>query len=117
MIMLAWRSTILLLGLVIACAMAVVNVRYQARSAVISLEKTRQQEQQLQVEWSTLQVQQVAASKNDHIAEQVAKQNMQRVNPSVTHYLMSDGSTPQAPSAAVTAAPSTSAAPAKAVKP
>ena len=102
--MLAWRSTIFLLVLVIACAMAVVNVRYQARSAVVALEKVRQQEQQLQVEWSTLQVQQVAASKNDHIADQVAKQSMQRVNPSITHYLMPDGSTPPAPTVAAPAA-------------
>ncbi|TDR30830.1 cell division protein FtsL [Hydromonas duriensis] len=93
--MLAWRSTIFLLVLVVACAMAVVNVRYQARSAVVELEKARQQEQQLQVEWGALQVQQVAASKNDRIAEQVAKQNMQRVNPSITRYLLSDGTSPQ----------------------
>ena len=93
--MLAWRSSILLLVMVVACAMAVVDVRYQARRAVVELEKTRLQEQQLQVEWSTWQVQQVAASKNDRIADLVAKQNMQRVNPSVTRYLMPDGSTPQ----------------------
>ncbi|MGL4768521.1 MAG: cell division protein FtsL [Formosimonas sp.] len=79
--------TIFLLGLAIVCAMAVVNVRYQARTLVKTLDKARQQEQQLQVEWGAQQVQQVAASKNDRIAQQVAKQNMQRVDPSMTHYL------------------------------
>ena len=79
--------TILLLGLTVACAMAVVNVRYQARSLVKDLEKARQQEQQLQVEWSTKQVQQVAAAKNDRIAQQVIKQNMQHVDPSLTYYM------------------------------
>lgn len=85
--MLAWRSTILMLVAVIACAMAVVNVRYASRSATIALEKARAQEQQLQVDWGAWQVQQVAASKNDRIAQQVSKQNMQRVDPSRTHYL------------------------------
>jgi cell division protein FtsL len=85
--MLAWRTTLLLLTAVIACAMAVVNVRYQSRSLSSALEKVRQQEQQLQVEWSTWQVQQVAASKNDRIASLVAKQDMQRVDPSVTYYM------------------------------
>lgn len=93
--MLAWRSSIFLLILVVACAIAVVDVRYQARRSIADLEKARAQEQQLQVEWSTWQVQQVAASKNDRIADLVAKQNMQRVNPSVTRYLMPDGSAPQ----------------------
>lgn len=72
---------------VIACAMAVVNVRYAGRSTTIALEKARAQEQQLQVEWGAWQVQQVAASKNDRIAQQVEKQSMQRVDPSVTYYL------------------------------
>ena len=84
--MLAGR-TILLLGLTIACAMAVVNVRYEARSLVKKLDKARQQEQQLQVEWGAKQVQQVAASKNDRIAQQVAKQDMQHVDPSLTYYM------------------------------
>ena len=79
--------TILLLVLTVACAMAVVSVRYESRSLVKNLEKARQYEQQLQVEWSTKQVQQVAASKNDRIAQQVVKQNMQHVDPSLTYYM------------------------------
>lgn len=81
------RRTIFLLALTVACAMAVVNVRYQARSLIKDLEKARQQEQQLQVEWGSKQVQQVAASKNDSIAQQVIEQNMQHVDPSVTYYM------------------------------
>jgi len=92
--MLAWRTTLILLTAVIACAMAVVNVRYQTRNLNSVLEKARQQEQQLQVEWSTWQVQQVAASKNDRIASLVIKQDMQRVDPSVTYYMTP---TPAAP--------------------
>lgn len=103
--MLAWRTTLLLLTAVIACAMAVVNVRYQSRSLNSALEKVRQQEQQLQVEWSTWQVQQVAASKNDRIASLVAKQDMQRVDPSVTYYMTPASITPSGSAAAKGSAP------------
>ena len=104
-IMLAWRTTLSLLIAVIVCAMFVVNVRYQSRALNTQLEKVRQQEQQLQVEWSTWQVQQVAASKNDRIAQQVSKQDMQRVDPSVTYYM-----TPISP-AQIKPAPPTGAQP------
>lgn len=88
--MLAGR-TILLLGMTVVCAMAVVSVRFQERSLVKTLEKARFQEQQLHVEWGSKQVQQVAASKNDRIVQQVATQNMQHVNPSSTYYMTPGG--------------------------
>ncbi len=82
-----WRKSMVLLIAVIASAMAVINVRYQVRTLTVQLEKARDQEQQLQVEWSARQVQQVSATKNDRIAEMVAQQGMQRVDPSVTYYM------------------------------
>ena len=85
--MYSWRSSIVLLSAVIVMAMMVINVRHQARSLTVQLEQARAQEQQLQVEWSTRQVQQVAAAKNDKIAEEVSRQDMQRVDPSVTFYM------------------------------
>lgn len=82
-----WRNSIILLIAVIAAAMAVINVRYRVRMLTVQLEQVREQEQQLQIEWSTRQVQQVSAAKNDRIAEIVAGQGMERVNPSSTYYM------------------------------
>lgn len=79
--------TVFMLGLTVVCAMAAVNARFQERSLVKVLEKARFQEQQLHVEWGSKQVQQVAVSKNDRIVAQVARQNMQHVNPSSTYYM------------------------------
>lgn len=88
--MYSWRGSIILLSAVIVMAMMVVNVRHQARVLTVELEKARAYEQQLQVEWSTRQVQQVSAAKNDKIAEVVSRQDMQRVDPSVTYYMTPD---------------------------
>ena len=85
--MYSWRSSIVLLSAVIVMAMMVINVRHQARVLNTQLEQARAYEQQLQVEWSTRQVQQVSAAKNDKIAEVVSRQDMQRVDPSVTYYM------------------------------
>lgn len=85
--MYSWRSSILLLSAVIVMAMLVINTRHQARVLTVQLEQARAYEQQLQVEWSTRQVQQVSAAKNDKIAEVVSRQDMQRVDPSVTFYM------------------------------
>lgn len=85
--MYSWRGSIILLSAVIVMAMMVVNVRHQARVLTVQLEQARAYEQQLQVEWSTRQVQQVAAAKNDKIADEVSRQDMQRVDPSVTYYM------------------------------
>lgn len=60
--MYSWRGSIILLSAVIVMAMMVVNVRHQARVLTVQLEQARAYEQQLQVEWSTRQVQQVAAA-------------------------------------------------------
>ena len=91
--MYSWRGSIILLSAVIVMAMMVVNVRHQARVLTVQLEQARAYEQQLQVEWSTRQVQQVSAAKNDKIAELVGRQDMQRVDPSVTYYMNPNAST------------------------
>ena len=82
-----WRNSVVLLMMVVAVAMAVINARYQVRTLTVKLEQAREQEQQLQVEWSARQVQQVSAAKNDRIAEIVAGQGMERVDPSTTYYM------------------------------
>ncbi len=94
--MYSWRSSIVLLSAVIVMAMLVINVRHQGRVLNTELEKARAYEQQLQVEWSTRQVQQVSAAKNDKIAEVVSRQDMQRVDPSVTYYMTPKGGTADA---------------------
>lgn len=115
--MYSWRGSIILLSAVIVMAMMVVNVRHQARVLTVELEQARAYEQQLQVEWSTRQVQQVSAAKNDKIAEVVSRQDMQRVDPSVTYYMTpnsgkaSGGATaPANPAASVVNTVSTNAA-------
>ena len=115
--MYSWRGSIILLSAVIVMAMMVVNVRHQARVLTVELEQARAYEQQLQVEWSTRQVQQVSAAKNDKIAEVVSRQDMQRVDPSVTYYMTPDsgkasgGATaPANPAASVANTVSTNAA-------
>lgn len=85
--MYSWRSSIVLLSAVIVMAMMVINVRHQSRVFNTQLEQARAHEQQLQIEWSTRQVQQVSAAKNDKIADLVSRQDMQRVDPSVTYYM------------------------------
>ena len=82
-----WRNSVILLIAVVAAAMAVIDVRYRVRTLTVQLEQAREQEQQLQIEWSTRQVQQVSAAKNDRIAQQVIKQNIQHVDPSLTYYM------------------------------
>ena len=82
-----WRNSVILLIAVIVTAMVVINVRYHVRTLTVQLEQAREQEQQLQIEWSTRQVQQVSAAKNDRIAEIVAGQGMERVDPSSTYYM------------------------------
>lgn len=82
-----WRNSMILLMMVVAVAMAVINVRHQVRRNNVQLEQARTQEQQLQVEWSARQVQQVSAAKNDRIAQAVVNQGMQRVDPSMTYYM------------------------------
>lgn len=108
--MYSWRSSIVLLSAVIVMAMMVINVRHQGRVLNTELEKARAYEQQLQVEWSTRQVQQVSAAKNDKIAEVVSRQDMQRVDPSVTYYM-----TPK--TTAANAGAATSPTPVTGVKP
>ena len=95
-----WRNSVVLLIAVIAAAMAVINVRYHVRTLTVQLEQARDQEQQLQIEWSTRQVQQVSAAKNDRIAEMVTSQGMERVDPSSTYYMKPKDlpNTPNAPS-------------------
>ena len=92
-----WRNSMILLMMVVAVAMAVINVRHQVRRNNVQLEQARTQEQQLQVEWSARQVQQVSAAKNDRIAQAVVNQGMQRVDPSMTYYMTPGAATESKP--------------------
>lgn len=81
------RSSMILLVLVVTMSIAVINVRHQARTLTTQLEQARTYEQQMLSEYSTRQVQQVAAAKNDKVFEEMTQQGMQRVNPSMTYYM------------------------------
>lgn len=105
--MYSWRSSIVLLSAVIVMAMMVINVRHQSRVLNTQLEQARAHEQQLQIEWSTRQVQQVSAAKNDKIAEVVGRQDMRRVDPSVTYYMTPKAATADAGAAATAPAATT----------
>lgn len=90
-----WKIICMLVVTLLTC-LAVISVRFEERNLAKTLEKAREQERLLQIEWSVKQVQQVAASKNDRIAEQVMKQNMQNVDPSLTYYVKPDGQNAEA---------------------
>lgn len=106
-----WRNSVILLIAVIVTAMAVINVRYHVRTLTVQLEQAREQEQQLQIEWSTRQVQQVSAAKNDRIAEMVTSQGMERVDPSSTYYMKPKAAANATNAPSTTPNPPTQAAP------
>ena len=82
----------LLVALLVACALSVVNARYQARHLLIELERLQQQSRQLDIDWAQLQLDQSTLGKNERI-EQIARSelNMAPLTPARTQYLTEGG--------------------------
>jgi cell division protein FtsL len=86
------KLNILLTALLVACALLVINARYQARHLLIELERLTQQSRQLDIDWAQLQLDQSTLSKNERI-EQIARTelNMTPLTPARTQYLTEGG--------------------------
>ena len=52
------RATLVLLGILVACALAVVTSQHQARKLYVELQKEQELAKQLDVEWGQLQLEQ-----------------------------------------------------------
>ena len=86
------KLNVVLTALLVGCALSVVNARYQARHLFIDLERSQQQQRQLQVDWTQLQLDQSTLGKNERI-EQIARSelNMTPLTPARTQYLTEGG--------------------------
>jgi cell division protein FtsL len=86
------KMNIVLTTLLVGCALSVVNARYQARHLFIDLERSQQQQRQLEIDWAQLQLDQSTLGKNERI-EQIARSelNMAPLSPARTQYLMEGG--------------------------
>jgi cell division protein FtsL len=86
------KANVVLAGVLVACALSVVNARYQARQAFIELGRLQQQARQLDIDWAQLQLDQSTLGKNERI-EQIARTelNMTPLTPARTQYLTEGG--------------------------
>jgi cell division protein FtsL len=86
------KINLVLTVLVVACALSVVNARYQSRHLFIELERLQQQARQLDIDWSQLQLDQSTLGKNERI-EHIARTelNMTPLTPARTQYLTEGG--------------------------
>ena len=86
------KLNIVLAGLLVGCALSVVNARYQRNLLINDLEKSQTQQRQLEVDWSQLQLDQSTFGKNERI-EQIAHDhlNMTPLTPARTQYLTEGG--------------------------
>jgi len=86
------KLNVVLAALLVGCALSVVNARYQARHLFIDLERSQQQQRQLQIDWTQLQLDQSTLGKSERI-EQIARSqlNMMPLSPARTQYLTEGG--------------------------
>jgi cell division protein FtsL len=86
------KLNVVLTALLVACALSVVNARYQARHLFIELDRLQQQARQLDIDWAQLQLDQSTLGKNERI-EQIARTelNMTPLTPARTQYLTEGG--------------------------
>jgi len=82
------KINVLLAGLLVGCALSVVNARYQRNHLVNDIEKLATQQRQLDIDWAQLQLDQSTLGKNERI-EQIARVNlnMAPLSPARTQYL------------------------------
>ena len=86
------KLNVVLAGLLVGCALSVVNARYQRNLLINDLEKLQTQQRQLEVDWSQLQLDQSTFGKNERI-EQIAHDqlNMAPLSPARIQYLTEGG--------------------------
>jgi cell division protein FtsL len=86
------KINVVLTAMLVACALSVVNARYQRNHLVNDIEKLATQQRQLDIDWSQLQLDQSTLGKNERI-EQIARAslNMMPLSPARTQYLTEGG--------------------------
>jgi len=84
----SFKLNALLALLLVACALSVVNARYQARHLLIEYERLQQHARQLDIDWAQLQLDQSTLGKNERI-EQIARTHLEMapLTPARTQYL------------------------------
>jgi cell division protein FtsL len=82
------RIHLLIAGLLVLCALSLVNAQYQARSLFIELERAQAQARQLDIEWAQLQLDQSTLGKHARIEANARRDlNMTALTPARTQYL------------------------------
>ena len=84
----SFKLNVFLTAALVACALSVVNARYQSRHLLIELERLNQHARQLDIDWAQLQLDQSTLGKNERI-EHIARTNlnMAPLTPARTQYL------------------------------
>ncbi|MFC3108626.1 cell division protein FtsL [Undibacterium arcticum] len=86
------RLNLLLTGLLVICALSLVNAQYQSRRLFIELERAQSQARQLDIEWAQLQLDQSTLGKNARIETNARRDlHMQALTAARTQYLMVGG--------------------------
>ena len=73
------KVNLVLLGVLIACALAVVTAQHQARKLYVELQKEQELAQQLDVEWGQLQLEQSTWAMHARIEKIAARELGMRV--------------------------------------
>ena len=73
------KINLVLLGLVMACALAVVTAQHQARKLYVELQKEQELAKQLEVEWGQLQLEQSTWATHARIEKIAARELSMRV--------------------------------------
>lgn len=75
-----FRLNLILLVVAILCALSVVTTQHKGRKLYIELEKEKQAEKQLNIEWGRLQLEQATWAAHSRV-EQVASSKLDMIQP------------------------------------
>ena len=82
------RLNLLLTGLLVLCALSLVNAQYQARQLFIELERAQSLARQLDIDWAQLQLDQSTLGKHARIEANARRDlNMVALTPDRIQYL------------------------------
>jgi cell division protein FtsL len=85
------RSLIPMLGLLVLCSLLLVNSQHQARRLFIALEQAQLRQQQLETEWSQLQLEQSNLAKHARIDAMAKSMGMAVPTTDRTRYITVGG--------------------------
>lgn len=79
-----FRLNLVLLAIALVCALSVVTTQHRARKLFIELEKEKQSEKQVNIEWGRLQLEQATWAAHSRV-EQVATSKLTMMPPDNKH--------------------------------